>query len=452
MESNFVRARSSIVWILAVVVAFGAVWWIERESGRELIARRPATPAAAGPLAALPASTDLPADPAPRALTPQEQQWARIAWTYFEKNVDKDTGLAHSVENFPATTLWDTASYLLAVIAAHDLELIDKRGFDIRIAKALVALDQLPLHQGKLPNKSYAANSLQMTDYANQPSPQGIGWSAIDIGRLLVPLNVLVWKHPVHTPAVRRVIGRWDTAPLVREGQLFGMEAAQAGAPQAVQEGRLGYEQYAARTFALLGLDVTAAGDWRNHLQLVAVEGVQVCADDRDPQRFGAQNFVVSEPYVLEGLEFGWTRNARECAWRAYKAQEARFRRTQVLTAVSEDHVDRAPFFVYNSVWTAGRPWATVTDKGEDAAALRSLSTKAAFAWHALLRTDYTARLVEKAATLHDPARGWYAGLYEEGGAPNKALTANTNAVVLESLAYIARGRALQVRATETKR
>jgi hypothetical protein len=195
-----------------------------------------------------------------------------------------------------------------------------------------------------------------------------------------------------------------------------------------------------------VGVDAETAADWRNHLQLVKVDGVAVCADDRDPARFGAPNYVVSEPYILAGLEFGWTRSARECAWRTYRAQEAHYRKTGVLTAVTEDHVDRAPYFVYNTVWTNGRAWATVTDKGEDAAALRTLSVKAAFAWHALLRTDYTAKLLERVAALNDPAKGWYAGLYEEGGKANQALAANTNAVVLESLAYLQRGRLLQYR------
>lgn len=442
-ESNLVRARGPIVWILAVIVAFAAVAWIERESGKELVARtRPAAPAQV----TLPASTDLPAPPAPRALTPEEQQWARTAWAYFEQNVEPSTGLARSVDGFPGATLWDSGSYLLALLAAHDLGLIDKRGFDLRMAKALATIDQLPLHAGKLPNKSYDVASLKMTDYRNQPSATGIGWSATDLGRLLVPLQALVWQHPVHTPAVRRLLARWDLGAVVHDGQLSGMRAGGEGAPQAVQEGRLGYEQYAARGFLLLGADVAAAADWRAHLQLVDVEGVSVCADDRDAQRFGAPGFVTSEPYLLEGLEYGWSGAGRECAWRAYRAQEARFRRTQVPTAVSEDHVDRAPYFVYNTVWAAGRPWATITDAGADAAPLRTLSVKAAFGWHALLRTGYTANLVQQVAALQDPQRGWFAGRYEEGGQPNKALTANTNAVVLESLAYIARGRLLQLR------
>ncbi len=449
-DSNWVKARSSLVWIAAILVSFGAVWWIERESGKELIDRQSPAPAAtgapAGRAVALPASPDLPAERPPRPLTPQERQWAQLAWAYFERNTDAATGLVPSVEGFPAATLWDMASSLLALLAARDLGLIEQPAFDQRLGRALASLAKLPLYGGQLPNKSYDVRDLRMTDYANKPTEAGIGWSAIDIGRLLVPLNAIAWQHPRHTEAARQVIARWDTRPLARDGQLWGMQVADGSAPQAVQEGRLGYEQYAARTFALMGLDVDVAADPMAHLRLVGVEGVQVPADDRDPRQFGAPNFVVSEPWMLGALEFGWGRREREMAWRVYRAQEERFRRTGVRTAATEDHVDQAPYFVNNSVWTAGKPWAAVTEKGAEVPQLRTLSTKAAFAWHALYATPYTAQLVEAVSKLQEPGRGWYAGLYEADGRPNKALTANTNAVVLESLAYTVRGSILRSR------
>lgn len=437
----------------AAGIAFGAGWWLEREASRDLFEQeRTAAIAAAAvapaerPRPQLVASRNIPPEPAPRALTAQEQEWARTAWSYFERNLDAQTGLVHSVDGFPSTTMWDTASYLLALLAANDLGLVEKQTFDIRLSKALVSLEALPLYAGRLPNKTYDTGTLAMTDYRNQAAAAGTGWSAIDIGRLLVPLNIIVWHDPVHTEAARRVLARWDTAGLLRDGELVAMQSGAGGQPQAVQEGRLGYEQYAAHAFGLMGLDVSRAADWRAHLQLVAVDGVAVCADERDPRRYGALNVVESEPYLLAGLEFGWSRDARECAWRVYRAQEQRFRRTGVLTAVTEDNVDQPPFFVYNSVWSSGRPWATVTEGGQDASRLRTLSTKAAFGWYALLRTEYTARLVTRIASLNEPGRGWYAGRYERTGGTNRALTANTNAVVLESLDYIAHGRLLQYR------
>lgn len=452
MESNLVKARSAIVWIVALILACAAIRWIETQTGRELIAPEqptPAPPPAPRPeplRAELQPSAHLPAQPAPRALTPQQMEWARDAWNYFERNLDVETGLVHSTDGFPTTTLWDTGSYLLALIAAQDLGVIDKGTFDIRVAKALVALEQLPLFAGKLPNRTYDTGTLAMTDARNQPSQQGVGWSAVDIARLLVPLNILAWRHPVHTQAARRVLARWNLAALVRQGELVGMRAGRDGRLRLAQEGRLGYEQYAARSLALMGIAAPRAADWRAHLQLVPVEGVEVCADDRDPRLDGVQNAVESEPFVLAGLEFGWDDDGRECAWRIYRAQEQRFRKTGVLTAVTEDNVDQPPFFVYNSVWSAGRPWATVTQGGQDEARLRTLSVKAAFGWDALLRTPYTARLMDKVAPLRDPQKGWFAGRYERTGLTNRALTANTNAVVLESLDFIAHGPLLGLR------
>jgi hypothetical protein len=459
-DNNWVRARSSIVWILAILVSFGAVWWIEKETGKELIAKSqesaaagtaagaapPAAAAASAARTSLPASTDIPAIPAPRALTDQERQWAKTAWAFFERNTDATTGLPGSVENYAGATMWDIGSYLLALLSARELELLDAAAFDARMARALDSLGRIPLYGDALPNKSYDIRSLGMTDYANKPTPSGIGWSAIDLGRLLVPLNVIAWHHPRHTEAARKVIARWNTSQLARGGQLFGMNVDDKGAAQALQEGRLGYEQYAARTLALMGLDVDVAADPFAYLQVVDVEGVRVPADQRDPQRFGAQNFVLSEPWMLQGLEFGWTRHSREIAWRVYRAQEERFRKSGTLTAVTEDHVDQAPFFLYNSVYSGGQRWAAVTEKGESMPQLRTLSTKAAFAWHALLRTPYTAQLVEAVAPLQDPARGWMAGRYEADNRPNRSFTTNTNAVVLESLAYIQRGPALRYR------
>jgi hypothetical protein len=144
---------------------------------------------------------------------------------------------------------------------------------------------------------------------------------------------------------------------------------------------------------------------------------------------------------VLDGLEFGWDSASRELAWRVFAAQQRRYERTGVLTAVTEDHIDQKPYFVYNTVFSDGKVWNTTTESGEDASAFRALSVKAAFGWYALFGTDYTRKLVEAVAPLHDAERGWYGGRYEASGKTNMSVNANTNAVVLQSLAFIERGR-----------
>ncbi|WP_194724501.1 DUF3131 domain-containing protein [Noviherbaspirillum malthae] len=433
-KENLLRARSNIVFILALAVGFALVMWIERHS---------AAPAGSSTAATIAYSRDLPPLAEPRALSEQEREWARIAWTYFENNTDPKTGLVNSVDKYQAATMWDTGSTLLALLAARRLELLPEKEFDARMKSMLASLGAMPLYDDLLPNKSYSTATLEMVDYTGKPAAQGIGWSAIDIGRILVPLNIVAWNHPRHTEAARRVIARWQLARMTRDGVLVGMHGNGNGKLELLQEGRLGYEQYAAKAAALLGTDAVEALDYKAQLRFADVYGIKVPHDRRDAQTSGGHNYVVSEPYLLDGLEFGGDRISREFAWRVYRAQEQRFRETGKLTAVTEDHVDQAPYFVYNTVYSNGKAWNALTEKGEDASRLRSLSVKAAFGWHALYRSDYTGKLVQEVGSLFDPVRGWYAGKYEEGGAINKAVTANTNAVVLESLAYIAGGRLL---------
>ncbi len=433
-KEGLILSRGHLVFLAGLAAAFGIAIALEREKIQVPVhasaSQVTATMTAPGPPLALPAV------PPPGPLSAADLARAQRAWSYFEVNRRPETGLVDSVDRYPATTMWDTASYLMALIAARRLEVIPQATFDARIAAALGALARLPLFAGKLPNKSYNTQSLAMVDYSNHPTPRGIGWSAIDIGRLLVPMNILVWQQPQHTPAVRAVVARWQLADLVRDGRLFGEILKPDGQVASQQEGRLGYEEYAAKSFTLLGQDVSEALGYREFVQWVKIDGIEVATDSRTPQLFGAHNYVVSEPYVLDGLEFGWDRASRDLAARVFAAQEARFHRTGVLTAVSEDNIDRAPYFVYNTVFSDGKAWNTLTDTGADASVDRSLSVKAAFGWDALYRTAYTAQLVAAVEGLYDPARGYYSGRYESDGQPNRAITCNTNAILLESLAY----------------
>jgi len=105
-----------------------------------------------------------------------------------ETNLQAETGLVNSVQNFPSTTIWDQASYLLALISAERIGLIDQATFDSRMGKAMQTLAVLPLFDGQLPNKVYDTRTLAMTNYANTPVARGIGWSALDVARVTVPL------------------------------------------------------------------------------------------------------------------------------------------------------------------------------------------------------------------------------------------------------------------------
>jgi hypothetical protein len=415
-------------------VAFGLVitlerWDIRKEMQKEIKIRQ---------------TSDIPSATL-TSLTAEEHKWAVIAWKYFETNFQTDTGMVNSVDQYPASTMWDTASYLMALISALRLEIIDIEQFDSRLSLILNILNQIPLFEGKLPNKSYNTVTGEMVNYQNQQTERGIGWSAIDVGRLLVPFNVIVWNYPHHSTAVKTILKRWDFDAMVKDGLIYGTAVNDSGETVLLQEGRLGYEEYAAKSLGLLGKDVSVALNYKDFLEFVDVYNIRLPHDSRDPEKYHAHNYVVSESYILDGIEFGWDEMSKEFSFRVYQVQERRFKQTGVPTAVSEDNIDQAPYFVYNTVFTDGKVWNCITEKGEDASQFKSLSTKAVFGWHMLYQTPYTQRLMDSVKELHDPEKGWYSGLYEVGQTTNKAITCNTNAIILESLCYKQFGKLVSI-------
>ena len=432
-KTGLLRARSHIVFLLALGAAFS------------LIVKLDAIGAAGVPQPVdvfdLARSPQAPAQPAVGLLTAEEQKAAQIAWRYFENNYQEETGLVNSVDGYPSTTMWDQASHLLAVISAYRLDIIDAETFDRRVSKLLRSLAELPLHDGLLPNKAYNTQTLEMTDYANAPSARGIGWSALDLGRLATPLNILVWNYPEYAPDVRALLQHWRFEEMLEDGYMIGARVDASGQTERVQEGRIGYEEYAAQAMALLAFDAKRAAEYADFLKFERIYGVDVPTDMRDFRTFGAHNYVVSEPFILAGVEYGWTSDMQEMAYRVYAAQEARYRRTGQLTAVSEDNIDRAPYFVYNTVYTNGKAWNAITEDGEDASEFRSISTKAAFGWDALYNNAYTDMLMEKVIPLRDEDKGFYSGWYELLDEPNTAITANVNGIILQTLHYKKHGK-----------
>lgn len=429
-KDGLLKARSHIVFLLGLLVAFGLV--IKLESLQTVSVERP--------LVAIEKTGEV-IVPDPTVLSEEERAWARVAWVYFENNYNETTGLVNSVQDFPATTMWDTASYLMALIAVERLELISGELFHNRLVKVLDTFIKMPLFDGQLPNKSYDARTAGMVDYQNNAMEKGIGWSAIDIGRLLVPFNIIVWNFPQYTSKVREVIARWDFDALLRNGQLYGAALDDNNNTVYLQEGRLGYEEYAAKSLTLLGRDVSVAMRYDNYLNFVDIYGVKIPFDSRRPEEFEAHNYVVSEPFILDGIEFGWDETSKEVAQRIFQVQEKRYEATGLLTAVSEDHLDQAPYFVYNTVFTDGKIWNCITEDGKDASPFKTVSTKAAIGWHMLYRTPYTKKLIESLEDMYDPQKGWYSGRYESNQKINAALSCNTNAIIIEAIYYKKFGR-----------
>ena len=389
-------------------------------------------------------------------LTDTELAMAKVAWRYFENNYQPDTGLVNAVDGYPSTTMWDTASYLGGLVSAYELGIIDKQTFDARLVRLLRTLNGLDFFQKELPNKVYHTKTAEKVNYANKPGE--IGFSALDLGRMLVWLKIIKERYPEHGNAIDSFVLRWDfTHAVDRCGTLFGAVLDEKSkTPSYVQEGRLGYEEYAAKGFQLWGFSTCMASRPEPY-QTIPVYCVNVPYDTRDPRLYSQHNYVVSESYVLDGIELGWDlpwdrasrngeysdRMAADFAKRVYQAQENRYRVTGKVTARSEHQLDTAPYFVYDTVYSDGYAWNTITDTGKYVPEFAAVSLKAALGMWVLWNSPYTDLLATSIWHEFVPEKGYYEGVYENGKGPIKTFTANNNGIMLEALLFKVRGKLL---------
>lgn len=431
-QEGLVKARHHIVFIVALVIGSFLLYELnslEFEQKHKLLKVKKT------------ASEYLPVR---RDLTEDEKKAAQVAWQYFENNM-QITGLPNSVMNYPSTTLWDLGNYLSALISAHKLEIISDDKFDTLLKNLLTSLITIKLFEDTLPNKAYNTKTLKMVDYTNTESPRGIGYSAIDIGRILIPFRVLELNYPKYTPYIKKILNRWDIKLLSINGELHGSTVLiNENAEEEiafVQEGRLGYEQYAAKLFSAYGVDMSNSIRYDRFLKDIDIYDIEIPADLRDAKGiYEANNYVVMEPYMLDGIELGFDHYSYEFFYRLVKVQEERFKDTKELSAFTEDHIDQAPYFIYNSIFVNGKKWSPIDEEGHEHPDLIQQSTKASFAMYALMPNEYTKKLFDNVKDLYDEKNGFYTGIYEKNNKTNKAITNNTNAVILITLAYIKYG------------
>ncbi|MCX3308995.1 DUF3131 domain-containing protein [Pantoea vagans] len=396
-------------------------------------------------------------------LTDREMKVAKTAWSYFVANYQPTTGLVNAVNKYPSTTMWDSGSYLAALTAARELGIIDKAEFDRRFLQFMATLNKLSLFQNQVPNKVYNTITGQKVNYLNKPGE--IGFSAIDIGRMLLWLKIIKERYPEHANNIDNVVLGWDFTHVVDDcGTLHGAYIDGNKQTQYVQEGRLGYEEYAAAGYQLWGFSTCKAARPEPYA-LADIYCVLVPYDSRDPRLTSQHNYVVSESYVLHGLELGWDDSSdredhpnnyshpwmKNFADRVYQAQENRYMITGIMTARSEHQLDKSPYFVYDTVYSDGFNWNTITDKGQYVPNVAAVSLKAALGMWALWNSPYTDRLMDAIENASEQDKGFYEGLYENGDGPIKEFTANNNGIMLEALLFKKEGKLLRFNSNDSR-
>ncbi len=387
-------------------------------------------------------------------LTEKEQEWAKIAWTYFSNNYNHATGLVNSIDSYPSTSMWTVADFLAAVIAALEFELIDEIKFDRYVTTTLAALNNMRLYRKRIPNRFYNTANLAMIDYEGHPAQ--VGWSAIDIGRLLIWLRILRNRHPKYGEYIDKAIFRWNFCDVIDKCGTLYAGSESSSKVDLFQEGRLGYEEYAAAGFELVGFNTDAAAAIEPY-EKVTVFDVDLLKDSRDPRNHNVFSPILSGPYLYHGLEMNWDqvddfwsldsvhsyKHMGDLADRVYLVQENRYFQQRILTARTDHQLAKPPYFLYDSIYADGYAWNTISDSGKPYANLAMVSTRAVFGMWALWKTSYTDRLMAITETLYDSKKGWWEGRYEVSGAYDSTLTAATNAMVLEALLYKSGGKIL---------
>lgn len=377
-----------------------------------------------------------PSRPTPQAERAFMDRSARAAWSYVTREVTPK-GFVGATKNYQFLTVWDMASTLAAAYSARELGYISTPRYRAFVGRTLSSLETIALYDGAAFNRMYSATTGEMVDNQAQSGTKGGGWSALDHGRLLVWLRLVAARDPELAPRAQRIVSRLRMSRLVKDGYMQGEElSARTGASRAYQEGRIGYEQYAAEGFALWGAPVASALDFSVNGRPYSLNGQALVRDVR------GGDVLTSEPFVMMGLELGWKNEAwKRLALAVLAAQEARFRQTGIVTMVSEDAIPVPPaYFYYYVLFHGQKPFAVTTVSGVESDSFpRWVSAKAAFGYHALAPSDYTWRALQT-VQWGGSRDGWTAGVYEGTKNSTKTFNLNTAAIVLESAAYVKRG------------
>ena len=382
--------------------------------------------------------------PAPaRASAPSDHEMfmeaARAGWRFADRNYIAKTGFIKPFDTYAIGTMWDIASGLSALFSAYELGFIGKGEYDQRMSTALNTLKRVPLFNEIGFNKEYVLDSGRMIGLERTVSSRGFGISALDTGRFLLWLRIIANNHPQHAADANAIVRRIRFPELLDDGYLHGMQLSRrSGRVRTFQEGRIGYEQYAAKGYDVWGLDVANALDHTNNAKEIEVSGVTLPGDKRGNDR------LTSEPFVLLGLETGWTSPIRLVAERVLRAQETRYRQTRKVTIVSEDAINIPPdYFFYYTVYSKHGPWSLdVQRPGVKVTRPKWRSTKAAFGWYALLPNSYTKMAVDTIRARALVQNVWGSGVFESGR-PTGNANINTAAVVMAAAVYHLRGTPL---------
>jgi len=346
---------------------------------------------------------------------------ARIAWKYYQPGigVNPSTGLHYAKLSWHGFTDWDLAGYILTILDAGDIGLINvngRWGVKYRLEKVLNFLANRKLSPDGIPYWAYSADSGNPINTKRLTTPS-------DSGRLLIALYKVKKKFPEYSNLVDYIVyNKTNYDKIASDSNL--------------NWGSGFYLYYIVQGFKLFGFDkyqpVKRGLNEINRLmngKFVNIYGINIPV-----------TYVTSEPVIHGILDLNLGGDFRKLADRIYKVQELRYINIGKYTAFSEGANDRYPYYIYewivqgspNKLWTVTYP----TPSGlKNADIPPIIYTKIAISFLAIYNTQYAEKLAKYLASKTATQYGFYEGVDEDGRVIT-TITDKTNSMIINAVRY----------------
>ncbi|MCB1331252.1 MAG: DUF3131 domain-containing protein, partial [Maritimibacter sp.] len=257
---------------------------------------------------------------------------ARLAWAFFERFTDPNTGLAPATANVNTggdaltwVTMWDVGSQINALVAAQRLGLIEADAVETAAAKILNQIAGARAEGRLLPN------GVIRTDVLRSGSSD---FDGCDAGRLLAALDNLR-RNSGLGDEIEALVASWDLDQIVVDETIYSVAG---GALKSTFKSHCAH--YAARAFGRWGL--TAASPYQTLDGRPEADGHMAMLE-----AVATIGPLGAEPLLLEALELGPSPESTWLAEVLHVAQVEEYEETGTLMAVSEMPIQREPWFVY---------------------------------------------------------------------------------------------------------
>jgi hypothetical protein len=356
---------------------------------------------------------------------------AKVAWQYFARFTDQETGLCPATVNaskgglrlHKVVTMWDVGSQINALIAAVELELISDKKFQKNIAKILTNIRGRRSHDRLLPQGWIRTDKHKWGN---------ADFDGCDAGRLLASLRNL-HEHRLSTGAEAALVKSWDLDKIIVEGIIHSVIK---GVLKPAYLSQCGH--YSAIAFRYWGYNVSSPYEMDEGL----------AETDRKLALLAAVSSigpVGAEPLLMEAMDFGLAKDTQYLADVLFTAQLDEFEKSGKMICVSEGPIDKEPWFTYQGLQIddVKKKWrikgvinddAFATDEAQIAYSV--ISSKAAYLWNTSHPHYFSTALMEFVRQKAKFKYGFASSIYSTTHEPTSNYTdINTNGVILQAIA-----------------